>query len=775
MAVFGIASALGTAFVGGLGLVGLKVLANSFIQYQDQIGQRSETDKIIDSSYGKAIPLIYGYLNRISGNVIYYEPILETKHKIKHTNGWGASSTYTVWYTYSAPRTFIAVSGRNIFSIKKIWANSKLIYDNSSILVLPDTGFLYDAAANGIGLYESIAFYNGNQNSLTYGVEDGLQVPCYNGISFLIMKNLQLADFGNALPNFEFEVDGGGPGFLSFIIYDLCTRCGLTTTDYSIDPGLNLKAIDGMVISQSSSLIDNLKILAQVFPFDIIETPDRIYFQESFDSVSGSIDIDQMGATQGEISTEYPLKIERLNDYELPNKVDLTFIDPMRDYQENTQTAERQFGFSENNKNYNFKVTMYDHYARKIADRLLYEPWTRRMRISFNTSIRFNNWIPGKNISVLVGDYWQTFKIQTKKLGANGIIAFEAISNDPYTYDGYATPAGDSGANDNSSVANSAYVAYYFNAPYIQDGSQPESATFVVNAPSSDGVFRGGDIYRSTDGGSTYSRVTSAMYKNITGIVQNVIGSANKDYWDRENSIIVNLDDTSDELISLSETSVMNGNNWIWVGSADGLRGEIIGFKTATLLSNNPKSYELKGLLRGLRCTEHNISNHGSEDIFVYLSNQILYSFNYGYSDLNRTWMYKAVPVNFTEPQITDTQNFKNTGEMAKPRSPVHCKGFRDDSNNLTITWMRRTRLFTPGIGYGPVTLDEVSEQYQIDFYNAANTAIVRTVTIDSVSTYTYTAANQTTDGLTPGNLVNLRIYQISQYVGRGYAGVFKV
>ena len=109
-----------------------------------------------------------------------------------------------------------------------------------------------------------------------------------------------------------------------------------------------------------------------------------------------------------------------------------------------------------------------------------------------------------------------------------------------------------------------------------------------------------------------------------------------------------------------------------------------------------------------------------------------------------------------------------NRGRAEQPYAPVNVVGSRDGSNNLTITWVRRTRLGGELLdGTGTVPLGEASEAYQVDIRNAADTATVRTISTISPSA-SYTAAQQTTDGLTPGNPVVLRVFQISATVGRG-------
>jgi len=65
------------------------------------------------------------------------------------------------------------------------------------------------------------------------------------------------------------------------------------------------------------------------------------------------------------------------------------------------------------------------------------------------------------------------------------------------------------------------------------------------------------------------------------------------------------------------------------------------------------------------------------------------------------------------------------------------------------------------------IGLGEASQAYEVDIRNAGDTATLRTITA-ATPIASYTAAQQTTDGLTPGNPVVLRVFQISATVGSG-------
>ena len=109
------------------------------------------------------------------------------------------------------------------------------------------------------------------------------------------------------------------------------------------------------------------------------------------------------------------------------------------------------------------------------------------------------------------------------------------------------------------------------------------------------------------------------------------------------------------------------------------------------------------------------------------------------------------------------------------PAAPVHPTFSRDGSNNLTIGWTRRTRYGGDWLESTPyVPLNEDSEAYQINVLSGGS--VVRTISWTS-GTYdgngnpyaTYSAADQTTDGFTPGNPITVNIMQISVEAGLGF------
>jgi hypothetical protein len=242
----------------------------------------------------------------------------------------------------------------------------------------------------------------------------------------------------------------------------------------------------------------------------------------------------------------------------------------------------------------------------------------------------------------------------------------------------------------------------------------------------------------------------TTMGRCTTTLADGVVGK-----WDNRNTLTVELH--HGELESKTEQEVLNGANFALVGS------EVIAFKTATLVDTD--TYQLSGLLRGMRGTEGECDGHAADETFVLLNSAGLLRKDANLAVVGTTRYYKAVPSGGVAADVGG-QAFTFNGRALKPFAPCHVKGARDGSNDLTITWVRRSRAVTDIFNEGLAPLLEESESYEVDIMSGST--VLRTITATS-PTCSYTAAQQTADGLTPGDPVTVRVYQISASVGRGY------
>jgi hypothetical protein len=117
----------------------------------------------------------------------------------------------------------------------------------------------------------------------------------------------------------------------------------------------------------------------------------------------------------------------------------------------------------------------------------------------------------------------------------------------------------------------------------------------------------------------------------------------------------------------------------------------------------------------------------------------------------------------------TIAQNFTYSAVALKPYSPAQIAGTRDGSGNLTLNWVRRTRIGGDWSSGVDVPLSEESEKYEIDIMSGVT--IKRTITGLTSPTASYTAAQQVTDFGSAQSSLTVNVYQLSAKVGRGFAG----
>ena len=166
-----------------LGLTGGRKLA----------GPRLENLKVQDSRYGAGIPVIYGRA-RVAGQVIWASDLIETAHEDQVGGKGGGGSVSATRYAYSL-HCAVAIGNGPLARLASVWADGKVIYD----------GVNWKS-----GLAASAQFYPGdtaqNPDPVLEAALGAGHVPAYRGIAYVVFENLQLADFGNRLPNLTFEI-----------------------------------------------------------------------------------------------------------------------------------------------------------------------------------------------------------------------------------------------------------------------------------------------------------------------------------------------------------------------------------------------------------------------------------------------------------------------------------------------------------------------------------------------------------------------------------------
>lgn len=750
-----VGSALGGPLGGFIGATIGSLIDNRLFPVKAE-GPRLNDLRVMQGNYGDVLPVLYGNRVRLAGKLIWSTGLIETVTRTRQ-GGKGGPSVQQTEYTYRVSAAF-AIAGSEVNSLRKIIANGKVIYD-------ADTGI------TSWGLYSGVTFYPGNftQNPdpVIESYEGAGLVQAYRGTSYVVIADLQLADYGNRLPNMEFIVEPDAVSDLAQIVSDVCERCGLdplTVSTYDLS-GIE---VEGFSIGNASSGIGALQPLALAYNFDAAEESGTLRFVRRGGGPQGVIQESMLCGH--EFGTERPeaLRWTTAKVTDLPREATVAYIDLDRDLQPGAQRQQRQVGTSNNNLSTQLALVLSADEAMAIADRLLWEPWTSAQSAKAFSDDRLAWVAPGRSYLFPTPAGFEPLRVQEVMRGANGVIEMTLLRDQSMVYDPTSVGAPTTvPPNEPALPGETIFLA--IDAPLLADTD--DNTGFYWSFSAVETGWRGATLLRSLDGGASYDPVASSGQRGVIGELEAAPGAALGTTWDLVNTILVRIYDPRLSLESRSELDVLNGANVCWIGGWDGQDGEVLQFADAVQISDD--LWELSTLLRGRVGTEHAIGTANIGDAFLLLEAGVLRRNDFGASDWYKERDYKAVSLLTSEADAT-AQQFTNNGESKRPLSPVNAYADRDGSGDVEIHWTRRSRLEQPGVGSGPVALGEEAELYELDLYNTAGTAVVRTVSV-STPVYLYTAAEQTADGKTPGAAVRVDVFQMSGIRGRGRPGEFTV
>lgn len=673
-----ILSAAGTALGGAVGgplgsFVGGKIgqLAGGFVErtllapklrISGSGGRLSELG-VQASTYGRMIPVVYGSV-RTAGNVIWARPIKEVATTTTTTSGGGGkgggavtqSSTSYSYYVSLA----IAICEGEVDEVLRIWADAKQV----------------DLSTAGLTIYRGSETQTAN--SFIQSFQGAGNTPAYRGMAYVVFEDFPLADFGNRIPNFTFEV-----------------RKRVQVADF------NEQVVEDAI--ESVVLIPG----AGEFVYDTV--------------AEQKIPGQQTAGGWAQNGAQVPVNMH--NAYGKANS--LLALDQLESACPNVEWVAVVVAW--------------------FADSLDIGAATLKPGVEYQVGA-----ITSPNLWSVAGYNRSTARLITQ------------VSGSPQ-YGG--TPDDGSVVRLCTELQARGYKVLLYPMLFVDTSGKPWRGTMTGDAADVHDFFtasglsagwNGCVVSRSDDGGGNYTAIAGLAVPSTMGSAVDALPPGALGAFDEANEVTVSLlgDAT---LESVTDEAVLNGANLALLG------GELIQFGVATLQS--PGIYTLSRFLRGRFCTESAIGTHEAAEHFVLLnSNTQAIAMAAGLLHLPRS--YKAVTIGGAIGDVV-AQNFTFHANNLKPFNPVHLSGSRDASGNLTLSWIRRTRIGGEWADYADAPIGEETERYEVEIVDGSD--VVRTFTGLTSATASYTAAQQTTDFGSPQASVSVRVYQISAQIGRGY------
>lgn len=635
--------------------------------------------------------------------------------------------------------------------------------------------------------------------------------PAYNGRAYMVAQRLPLTDFFNSLPAIEAELIASSNCTAGQIIGDIF---GLFYEPSRFDVSLISTSefiCEGFFVNSVEAAKNAVQNLQKAFFFDIVDTNGVLKFIP-LNAARNLInltykDLGAAVASGGARPVDY--EIIEADPTSLPSEVVVSYIDKDLNYDTNEQRSQGEVKnyFNPNPLSLSFNMVMSASQAATIADRSLFLALLLSKTYKFQLPPAYLDLEPTDLISNLF-EGTGVIKLTQTRLGANLTLDCEAQPHD-LSFWNY-TRSIESGsvtvgvASYSVAIATTGIVNAVSNATTGQVYTQ--GTDYTINSNGSVQVLSGGNIPSGTsltiattapvvqsieeigtivspgntelrildiplisdedpdytlyfaagggenwNGASIYVSTDNSRYLYAAGFsTYSIFGACTNNL----SSGVITVQVNKSELESVTDSDLALGFNLALIGN------EIIQFKTAILTDLN--TYELSGLVRGLRGTE--ITSHAVGDRFVLLTgdNAEIARFQGSASDIGQIRYFKALSNGQTLDQVTPIQ-VTIAGIAQRPYSPVNIAATKDGVGNITITWTRRDRHAALNTENPP--LSEGIEEYVLQIINS-NT-VVRAAS-SNLSSYIYSGANQVSDFGSLRTTITVKIAQVSSDVGNG-------
>lgn len=549
---------------------------------------------------------------------------------------------------------------------------------------------------------------------------------------------------------------------LSAVVSAECLQSGILTAGDIDVTGLAGKSVRGYTIASSGSIRSAIEPMQAVWPFDVQAHGYQIRFVLRGGASIATIPAIDLDARPAGEAPGVSLTTRREMDTQMPRRVVVKHFDPDREYNLGEQYSERLNTAAINVTSLDLAVVLTSGEAAGVAEVLLYLAWLERYAVTFVLPPSYGQLEVADVISLETPEGYVSLRLTACNTLSDQRIECEARYAAAAIYTPTATGASPAVTGETTIALRGITQAVFLDIPRVHE-MQSSVGLPVALAGVSDG-WPGGSLYQSADGGATWSDLADAGAPGATiGTATNALVAVDSRLLDSRSLLAVTL--ATGDLYSVSLLNLLNGGNTLAYG-ANG-RWEIIGAMTCTPGGGN--AYVLSNLLRGRFGTEWAMGLHVIGDTVVLLDDADLQWLALSSSAISQAMLYRAIT--FGSDISTDSdRSFTYAAVNLLPLSPIALTGNRNpSSNDWTLTWIRRTRSGGEWRDGMDVDLGETSERYEIDIYASGAYASVKRTIATTSPVAAYSSADQVTDFGSNQATIYLKIYQLSDSIGRGY------
>ncbi|MBB3034533.1 GTA baseplate fiber-binding domain-containing protein [Alteriqipengyuania lutimaris] len=656
-----ILSAVGTAVGGPIGgavgaLLG-RAVDGAVLGEPTREGPRLTELAVTTSSYGQAVPRVYGSM-RLPGTIVWATDLVESSE----TSGRkGQPKTRTYSYSISFA---VALSSRPIASLGRIWADGALLRGSAGDLKVGGRMRLY-------------AGHGDEPPDPLIAADMGAQTVAFRGLALAVFEDLELASFGNRIPALSFEVHAP-PGTI-----DLAAL--VPEIDFAPLSSAPLTGLAGFADygGTRSSLLQDL---GRIYPIAVTSTAAGLLISQERPAAPAMLPAAIVGREGGEDRAVPVVRRSGTGD-EAPTG--LRYYDAARDFQPSQQLAPAASGMQGMAIEFPGVFTAETARAR-IAD-VRRRALTRRETLSYRIGTPSAEYAPGRCVR-RIGDNRMWF-IRSADWHADGVdLHLERIVADVDSAS-IADPGTALGPADEQAGA---IVLRYFELPWDGMGTGTVPQRFA--AVSMSGV-RSSIALLGVENDALVPLGISARGDAVQGQSLTALSGSPGLLFEPEATLDVMLSSVADRLLSVEERALLDGANRLLLGE------EILQFRFALPLGGG--AWRLSGLLRGRGGTEHHAAaGHAPGVPAVLLDSALIALGQEDYAEIGaQSGLAHSEPV---------YARLASPGRSMRPLPPVHLKHLMAENGDPLWRWVRRARGAWRWLDGVDAPLNEESEAYRV-------------------------------------------------------------
>lgn len=638
--------------------------------------------------------------------------------------------------------------------------------------------FVQDSEGFQPGIFSGPFLYHGDQTTADPVIQakEGANTPAFVGDSYVVFQQLSLDRFGKRLPFMEAIIQADTFTTLDQAFLAILTRGeDFTAADFDVSAisGISFEGYNWNGVESKSTVIGQLMqfydVVAQlrggVLHFFPAASRQTIVLSES----------DLAANEPGASGEPRDLEITDNPNYRQPREVAVEYLDTSQDLNKGQERYKRNFG-ADGATNVSAEIASNSSEAREVAKRVLWDSDASRQIHRIMVPANATNLRLLENDITQVVSRGRTYRFVNSRVNRaeDGLVELigpkvraDIDADDPAN--GYLYQPASPGEDPQGHVEDRIPICVPLQldvidlAPLRDEDTTRTGIYYAAAALDPSAAFLGGALYLSLDGGTNYEEVAEITVEAVMGTVKVSPTNATPTPRSVDASDTIDVEIFNGELESATDAEVRNGANAIKIGN------EILGFRTATLISGPPAGqagysvYRISNLYRGMRGTEINMDQHAVGTLCTLLTFDGLRFLPIPARYIGGTIKLKAVAEGCSLADMPEQSFTFNSGTVV-PFVPVISSATNDGANKVTVTWQRQTRAESDPLILTEEPVISPPETYKVRF--TQGTSVVKTVT--DARTISYTAAEQTTDGFTPGSGYTIDVWEVHRIGGDG-------